>query len=123
MTRLSRVRAGGRNSRNLRVLRTAGKEGGGSEEPSASATRRIPPFTGLEIVLARLHIALAQLPHWTLTGEERWVPHAAGPVPHSELYRDTVRIQLATLDVGGISELDFKLVARIDALATRQGGR
>lgn len=32
--------------------------------------------------------ALSTLPHWTLTGEERRVPYSAGPVPHSELYRE-----------------------------------
>ncbi len=35
-----------------------------------------------------LERALATLPHWTLTGEERRVPYSAGPVPHSELYRE-----------------------------------
>ncbi len=37
---------------------------------------------------AELEAELAKLPHWTLTGEERRIPHAAGPVPHSELYRE-----------------------------------
>lgn len=37
---------------------------------------------------SELEAELAKLPHWTLTGEERRVPHAAGPVPHSELYRE-----------------------------------
>jgi 4a-hydroxytetrahydrobiopterin dehydratase len=37
---------------------------------------------------ADLEAELAKLPQWTLTGEERRVPHAAGPVPHSELYRE-----------------------------------
>jgi 4a-hydroxytetrahydrobiopterin dehydratase len=37
---------------------------------------------------AELEAELALLPHWTLTGEERRVPYAAGPVPHSELYRE-----------------------------------
>lgn len=45
--------------------------------------KRVAPLSSQEI-----EAALAQLPHWTLTGEERWVPHAAGPVPHSELYRE-----------------------------------
>ncbi len=35
-----------------------------------------------------LERALAALPHWSLTGEERRVPYSAGPVPHSELYRE-----------------------------------
>ena len=36
---------------------------------------------------------------------------------------DTVRIQLTTHNVGGISENDFQLVQKIDALAIRHGVR
>ncbi len=36
---------------------------------------------------------------------------------------DTVRIQLTTHDAGGISENDFKLAKRIDALASAHGVR
>ena len=37
---------------------------------------------------AELDRALATLPHWRLTSEERHVPYSDGPVPHSELYRE-----------------------------------
>ena len=47
--------------------------------------KRVAPLTPAE-----LDAALADLPHWTLTGEERQVPHATGPIPHSELYREYV---------------------------------
>ena len=37
---------------------------------------------------AEIEAGLATVPLWTLTGEERRIPYAAGPIPHSELYRE-----------------------------------
>lgn len=51
--------------------------------PLPTRLKKVAPLTPAE-----LDAALADLPHWKLTGEERLVPHATGPIPHSELYRE-----------------------------------
>ncbi len=85
----------------------------------------------------QIHDKLGEIPHWSLAEGKlhrelkfadfnaafgfmaRVALHAEAMGHHPEWFNvyNTVKIDLATHDVGGVSELDFDLAKKIDALA------
>jgi 4a-hydroxytetrahydrobiopterin dehydratase len=93
---------------------------------SAEVAQRIGAHPEWALVAGKLERTLRFEDFQTAFGFMTSVALAAEKMDHHPEWFNvygTVRIQLTTHDVGGISDKDFQLVQNIDALAKRHGAR